>query len=331
MLQTVYLDINLKSARLVSRRNIEFNDIAEPKIVNDKDILIDIKSMSICGSDILLEYDAELPEKEYPFMYGAPMHECTGIVLESNDSKFKNGDRVIVFPENVNGMQERLISDSSRLIKLPEWGSLNDWVMCQPMGTALYSSKKWNNAINKNIAIIGQGPIGLTFTEIAEKQGALNIVGIDLLDYRCTKSTEFGATNYINPNNENVIEKSMDITKGNLFDVVVDASGDHSGLNTAIKIAKNEGQIISFSLVHPDEVLFNHREWMKKNLQLNATVVAATNEPIKEIKEVVNLAERGWIEPGKLRSHDMKFDQVKEAFEIYRTKKENVIKIAINF
>lgn len=321
----------MKSARLVSRRNIQFNDISEPGQLREDEVLIEIKSMSICGSDILLEYDAELPEDHYPFLHGAPMHECAGIVLDSKNSKYKNGDRVIVFPEDVNGMQERIISEPSRLIKLPMWGSLDDWVMCQPMGTALYSTKKWGNPINKNIAIIGQGPIGLTFTQIAEKQGALNIVGIDLNKYRCIKSKEFGSTDFIHPEKENILEKSLEITNGKLFDTVVDASGDHSGLNTAINIAKNEGQIISFSLVNPDKVEFNHRQWMTKNLQLNATVVAATSKPIQEIKEVVNLTERGWLEPSKLRSHNMKFDQIQEAFEIYRQKKDNVIKIAISF
>jgi len=321
----------LKSARLVSRRNIQFNDISEPRSIQENEVLIEIKSMSICGSDILLEYDAELPEKHYPFLHGAPMHECAGIVLESKNPKYIKGDRVIVFPEDVNGMQERIISTHSRLIKLPIWGSLDDWVMCQPMGTALYSTKKWGNPTNKNVAIIGQGPIGLTFTQIAEKQGALNIVGIDLNKYRCTKSKEFGSTDFIHPEKENILEKSLEITDGKLFDIVVDASGDHTGLNTAINLAKNEGQVISFSLVHPGNVEFNHREWMTKNLQLNATVVAATSKPIQEIREVVNLAERGWLEPGKLRSHNMKFDQIQDAFEIYRLKKDNVIKIAISF
>ena len=321
----------MKSARLVSRRNIKFNDISEPGPLRENEVLIEIKSMSICGSDILLEYDAELPEDHYPFLHGAPMHECAGVVLDSKSSKYKNGDRVIVFPENVDGMQERIISTSSRLIKLPSWGSLDDWVMCQPMGTALFSTKKWGNPINKNIAIIGQGPIGLTFTQIAEKQGALNIVGIDLIKSRCIKSIEFGSTDFIHPEKENILDKSLEITNGKLFDTVVDASGDHTGLNTAINIAKNEGQIISFSLVHPDKVEFNHRQWMTKNLQLNATVAASTSNPIQEIKEVVNLASRGWLEPGKLRSHNMKFDQMKEAFEMYRQKKDNVIKIAISF
>tara|TARA_B100002052_G_C15848527_1_gene583829 strand:+ start:234 stop:1199 length:966 start_codon:yes stop_codon:yes gene_type:complete len=321
----------LKSARLVSRRNIQFNDISEPGPLSKNEVLIEIQAMSICGSDILLEYDAELSEEHYPFIHGAPMHECAGVVIDSKSSKYKNGDRVIVFPENVNGMQERIISTPSRLIKLPTWGSLDDWVMCQPMGTALFSTKKWGNPINKNIAIIGQGPIGLTFTQIAEKQGALNVVGIDLIKYRCIKSKEFGSTDFIHSEKENILEKSLEITNGELFDTVVDASGDPTGLNTAINIAKDEGQIVSFSLVHPDNVEFNHRQWMTKNLQLNATVVAATSKPIQEIKEVVNLASRGWLEPSKLRSHNMKFDQIKEAFEIYRQKKDNVIKIAISF
>ncbi len=165
---------------------------------------------------------------------------------------------------------------------------------------------------------------------IAERQGALQVVGIDLEEYRCRKSSELGATHTINASNENTIEASTEITGGDMFDVVVDASGNPDGLGIAMDLVRDEGQIISFSLIDPTEATFDHRKWMVKNVQLNATVIAATSEPIKEIRDVVALKERGWIDPGVLKTHEVKFEDAQSAFEMYRLRQDGVIKIAMS-
>jgi threonine dehydrogenase-like Zn-dependent dehydrogenase len=320
----------LKAARVVARRKIEFLDVPEPGPLETGEVQIKLEALSVCGSDIYLEYDAELPEEDYPFVPGAPMHECAGVVVDSRDPDYKEGQRVIVIPRDVAGMQEQVVQTADRLIKLPEWGDLSEWVMCQHSGTAMFSAKHWGNPMSKKIAVIGQGGIGLTFTMIAERQGAQQIVGIDLEEYRCRKSSELGATHTINASNENTLEAASEITGGDMFDVVVDASGNSESLGIAIDLVKDQGQIISFSLVDPTSVTFDHRKWMGKNIQMNATVVAATNEPVQEIREIVALKERGWIDPGVLKTHEVKFEDAQEAFEMYRQRQDGVIKIAMS-
>lgn len=321
----------MKAARVVARRTIEFLDVPEPPALQEGEVQIKLESLSICGSDIYLEYDAELPEADYPFLPGAPMHECAGIVVDSRDPEYDLGQRVIVIPRDVAGMQEQIVQTADRLIKLPEWGNLSEWVMCQHSGTALFSARQWGNPMGKRIAVLGQGGIGLTFTMIAERQGAGQIVGIDLEEYRCKTSSSLGATHTINASNDDVVQASEEITEGQMFDVVVDASGSPAGLATAVDLVKPQGQIISFSLVDPSMVTFDHRKWMAKNIQMNATVIAATQEPVQEIRDIVALKERGWIDPGVLKTHDMKFEEAQQAFEMYRLREDEVIKIAMSF
>ena len=321
----------MKAARVVARRTIEFLDVPEPPALQEGEVQIKLESLSICGSDIYLEYDAELPEEDYPFLPGAPMHECAGVVVDSRDPQYDLGQRVIVIPRDVAGMQEQVVQTADRLIKLPEWGDLSEWVMCQHSGTALFSARQWGNPMGRRIAVLGQGGIGLTFTMIAERQGAGQIVGIDLEEYRCKTSSSLGATHTINASNDDVVQASEQITEGQMFDVVVDASGDPSGLATAVDLVKEQGQIISFSLVDPKLVTFDHRNWMAKNIQLNATVIAATQAPVQEIRDIVALKERGWIDPGVLKTHEMKFEEAQQAFEMYRLRKDEVIKIAMSF
>ncbi len=321
----------MKAARVVARRKIEFLDVPDPSPLQDGEVQIQLESLSVCGSDIYLEYDAELPEENYPFVPGAPMHECAGTIVESRDPDYREGQRVIVIPRDVAGMQEQVVQTADRLIKLPDWGELSEWVMCQHSGTALFSARQWGNPMGRKIAILGQGGIGLTFTMIAERQGAEQVVGIDLEEYRCRKSVVLGATHTINASNESVREAAEEITSGSMFDVVVDASGDPKGLGIAVDLLKNQGQIISFSLVDPSLVTFDHRKWMSKNIQMNATVIAATDEPIQEIRDVVALKERGWIDPGVLKTHEMKFEDAQEVFEMYRLRQNEVIKVAMSF
>jgi len=321
----------LKAARVIARRTIEFLDVPKPSALEEGEVQIKLESLSICGSDIYLEYDAELPEEDYPFVPGAPMHECAGVVIDSRDPEYDLGQRVIVIPRDVAGMQEQVVQTADRLIKLPDWGDLSEWVMCQHSGTALFSARQWGNPMGRRIAVLGQGGIGLTFTMIAERQGAEQIVGIDLEEYRCKTSSDLGATHTINASNDDVVQASEEITEGQMFDVVVDASGDPAGLATAVDLVKQQGQIISFSLVDPTVVTFDHRKWMAKNIQMNATVIAATQEPVQEIRDIVALKERGWIDPGVLKTHEMKFEEAQQAFEMYRLREDEVIKIAMSF
>ncbi len=62
----------MKAARVVARRKIEFVDIPEPGSLENGEVQVKLESLSICGSDIYLEYDADLPEEHYPFVPGAP-------------------------------------------------------------------------------------------------------------------------------------------------------------------------------------------------------------------------------------------------------------------
>ena len=55
-----------------------------------------------------------------------------------------------------------------------------------------------------------------------------------------------------------------------------------------------------------------------------------TNEPIKEIKEMVDYKISGWMDPGVLKTHQWSWKKVQEAFELYRLRQDNVIKISLS-
>ena len=74
-----------------------------------------------------------------------------------------------------------------------------------------------------------------------------------------------------------------------------------------------------------------YQKFLSKNLNIVSTVVAATNEPIKEIIEMVDYKKSGWMDPGLLKTHDWSWNKAQDAFEMYRLRQDNVIKIAMSF
>ncbi len=318
----------MKAARVYNKRKIEFLEIPQDPIVKGSS-LIKVNEISICGSDIKVHFDSDLSLDKYPFSPGTPCHEVTGIIEESGDPKIPNGTRVLVIPKNDDGMKEFIVSTSDRIIPLPEWGELDEWVMCQPIGTVYYSSKQWGNPKGKNIVILGQGAIGLGYTMIASKQNPSKIITIDPLNYRLKKSIELGATHTINPLENSLIEGINDLTEGKGADIVVDASGSKSALNQCISIAKIQGLIICFGIISEKHSKINHNEFIKKNLNIKSTHLATTEKPLVEIKEVVKLKKDGILDPGILKTHNLDWEDVQKAFDMYANYEDKVIKISL--
>ena len=164
----------MKAARLVGPKLFEFLD-ADMPVANDGQVLIKLERVSVCGSDCRHGFNIH-PEEEYPMDVGRPCHELAGTIVESRTDEYHEGQRVIAIPERGSGgLVEFMTSDPSRMILLPDEGPLDEWVMCQPSGTVLYSCQQMPNILGKNVAIMGQGSIGLSFAMITSRLGASSV------------------------------------------------------------------------------------------------------------------------------------------------------------
>ena len=86
----------MKAARIHGPRSIKYDTVDDPRIEQDRDIILKVTSTAICGSDLHI-YSGGLPQLR-PMTLG---HEFMGIVEETGGAvtSLKRGDRVIVpFP-----------------------------------------------------------------------------------------------------------------------------------------------------------------------------------------------------------------------------------------
>ncbi|MDP6822711.1 MAG: zinc-binding dehydrogenase [Dehalococcoidia bacterium] len=326
----------MKTYQLTGSHKLEPADAPDPTVA-DGQVLLEIEHVSICGSDTHLRFEPVFPEEQYPFTPGMPCHEIAGTIVESRNPEYAVGQRAIVLTErnaageiSSGGLAEYI--STSRVIPLPDYGGTDEWIMCQPSGTVLYSARRWGTTDDKRIAVLGQGAIGLSFTMIAANQGAAEVIAIDLEDYRLAKSTEFGATGTINADKEDVVEALAEATGGKGVDVVVDASGDPDGINQAVNLVNRRGLIIGFSLVstQTETTVFRHQEWMRKEVQVIPTGSAGSVDATSCIADMVALRDRGWMDPSRLTTHSHSWDEIPEAYDMYADRADGIIKTVIS-
>src|SRR5205085_3850230 len=133
------------------------------------------------GSDLRF-YDRVLTESDYPLDIGRPCHECLGTVAESLDPSIQPGQRVIALTYT-GGLLEYAAVAANRCVPVPDSGDLALWVLCQPSGTVIYALQQIGSVLGKRVVVLGQGPIGLVFSDLLARQGAVQVIGTDLHDY----------------------------------------------------------------------------------------------------------------------------------------------------
>ena len=320
----------MKAARLTAPKHFEFVEVETPTAAEGQ-CLIKIERVSVCGSDIRSSYGPVLPEERYPMSAGRPCHEVAGVIAESRTDGFREGQRVIVIPGGeTGGLAEYITSGPERMALLPDYGTLDEWVMCQPSGTVLYSCQQMPNLLGKTVLVLGQGSIGLSFTMITSRMGARNVIGADLLDYRLEKSKEFGATHTINPSREEIGEAVLEITDGVGPDVVVEAAGYPDTFNMTFRLVRQFGTIIVFGISSDQWVPVEFHWLMDKQPRMIPTTGARSGDPIAHIREIVGLRDRGWCEPANLITHRMGFSEVQTAYDMYEQRQDNIIKVVLN-
>ena len=320
----------MKAARLTSPKHFEFVE-AETPTPEDGQCLIKVERVSVCGSDIRNSYGPVLPEDQYPMAVGKPCHEVAGVVVESRTDSFHEGQRAIaILTSEVGGLAEYIVSTPERMALLPDDGPLDEWVMCQPSGTVLYSCQQMPNLLGKTVLVLGQGSIGLSFTMITSRMGARSVIGADLLDYRLEKSKEFGATHTINPSRDEIGDAVLEITGGDGPDVVVEAAGYPDTFNMCFRLVRQFGTIIIFGVQTDQWVSLEHHWLLDKQPRMIPTTGARSGDPISHIREIIGLRERGWCDPGKLITHRMGLSDVQTAYDMYEQRLDNVIKVVMN-
>ena len=101
-------------------------------------------------------------------------------------------------------------------------------------GTAYGALRRMNLTGGDTIAVVGQGPVGLSATQLAAAMGA-RVIALDVSAERLGRAKDFGADAVIDPTTDDPVGAIKALTRGLGADMSLDTSGASEGRLTAVR------------------------------------------------------------------------------------------------
>ena len=179
---------------------LSIQDVPIPKL-DAGDVLIQMELCGICASDIAA-LRGDISDYDPPVVMG---HEIAGVVVESRHKEVNVGEKVTVNPmlscgvcihckndqdkycssiegigHDIDGGYAEYIRmpkhgiDTGKLIRIPKSIPPEDLLFLEPLGCCLNAMQE--TIFQETVAILGAGPIGLMFTQLAKRVGLATYV-----------------------------------------------------------------------------------------------------------------------------------------------------------
>lgn len=319
----------MKAAQVVARGKIQLIETPAPDRPAAGQVIVRTETGCLCGSDIPFFSEAQ---PSYPLAPALSLHEIIARVTESTSPMFKAGDRVLAMPRGLKGCAEHLLLGEDRLVPIDDDLSNDAAVIAQPMATVLSALSTIPNVVGLNVAVLGQGPIGLLFDACLSSMGAARVIAIDVREGRVSRSCEFGATDIFATREtagRDAIEFVAQRTGGSMADLVIEAVGHQDQqFNLACALARNNGRLLYFGIPPTQDVQVALEPIVRKSLTIHTSVP-------EDLRPFVKIAQRAirrrHIDPARLITHRFPFTQIQQAFETYRDRRNGSLKVIVDF
>lgn len=267
---------------------LRIETVARPE-VGPSDVLIEVRRMAICGTDLHIhEWDewaaATVPT---PITLG---HEFMGVVAAIGDhvpSSYPGielGTRVTAeghitcgrcrncraglrhLCRNTIGVGVQRDGAFARYVSVPAFNvyRIPDHIdddtaaILDPLGNAVHTALAFD-LVGEDVLITGAGPIGLMAVPIAKKAGARNVIITDLNHNRLAVAEGLGATRTVNVGDQSLSDVMAEVGMVEGFDVGLEMSGAPAGLRSMIGVMNNGGRVAMLGLVPADTGIdWNH-------------------------------------------------------------------------
>ncbi len=322
----------MKAGQVVAQEQIEIVEAERPDLALEKTnpeglkdlVLVRTVNAAICGSD----HPLFTGPANYPAAPGVSLHESIGIIEKSWADGCREGDLAMVLPSGSSAMAEYFLGLGASVTPLPPGLPQEQLLMAQPLGTVICCLRKLGHFFDAEVAVVGQGPMGLLFTTMMRNLGAALIIGIDQYDNRLAAAREMGATHTVNTRHTDPSEAVAEITEGRMADVVIEVVGVEETFNLCVKLARHKARFIDFGVPKTARFTVDMLDLFRKNLQLTTSVGPDIQTDFRSAMRTIG---EGRVNLAPMISHKLPFARVQEGFEMATKRKGECIKIIIDF
>jgi L-iditol 2-dehydrogenase len=261
----------MTAAVLYGKEDVKIERVPIP-LVGEGEVLIKVQVALTCGTDLKVfkrGYHARMIVP--PALFG---HELAGIIEETgpNVRGFKKGMRVVALNsapcrqcfycskhnENLcedllfnNGAYAEYIRIPRRIVEfnmlaLPKEVAYEEAALTEPLACVVRGLHETGVEIGDTVTVIGAGPIGLMFVNVAKLIGC-NVISVVLTDEQVTAAKKYGAHDVVQITKvADPIETVRALTESRGSDVVVECVGTPETWEWAIDMVRKGGTVNLF-------------------------------------------------------------------------------------
>ena len=330
-----------KAAFLPGNSTVVFKDVEFPT-PGHGEVLLKVKSSTICGSDIRAIYREHLGKGPEGYQNKICGHEPAGQIIACGPGmkRFKKGDRVVVYHisgcgccndcrrgymisckspsraaygwQRDGGMAEYMIAEEKDLVLLPNSLTYTDGaqIACG-FGTVYEGLEKIGISGNDAVLVTGLGPVGLAALMLAKSMGAQKLIGVDTVAERCQIAMDLGLVDEVFVSGPDTLEKVMAATNGMGFEKTVDCSGHTLARQLCIRATRQWGKMVMIG--EGGTVEFNPSPDI---IHDQKTIYGSWVTSIWRMEELVERIVRWGIHPEDLVTHRFTLDKAPEAYAL---------------
>ena len=327
--------------------NIIFVDAPIPDVKSNQ-IKVRIMRIGVCGSDVHVNHGKH-PYTSYPVVQG---HEVSAQVVEvgSAVTTVVIGDKVTIQPQVVCGKcypcihgmynvcenlkvmgfqttgmaSEFFVTEAIKALKLPANMSWDNGAMIEPLAVAVHALGRYGSVREKNILVLGGGPIGNLVAQTAKANGASKVLLSELSEYRLEIAKKCGIET-VNPSQNDLKVAMLNCFGTDGADAIFECVGINGTLKQAIENARKGSDIIVVG-VFGDLGLINMGYIQDHELRLIGTAMYREEDYMKAIE----LVRENLIDLDALVTKHVKFKDYPDAYQIIDEQKDKVMKVMIN-
>ena len=338
----------MRAIQIAEPKTMRRIDIDEPGRPGPGQALVRTHRMGVCGTDVSC-YLGKFPFFDFPRI---PGHELGVEVLEvgENVTNVMVGDRCSVEPymncgqcfacrrgainccRNLKvigvmmdgGLCDRFILRAEKLHPSQRL-TMEQLALVETLAIGCHANDRGAPPDGEHALIIGLGPIGLATLEFARLTAA-KISVMDMNEQRL----EFVRHNYGIENtihfkaDDSELLKMGELTDGDMYSVVTDATGNKHSMSGALKFVAPTGTLVYVGIT-TEEIAFRHPVLHRPE----ATIKASRNALPPDFTRIIGLIENGTINTAPWITHRTSFDDVITQFDSFTRPETGVIKAMI--
>ena len=319
------------------------------------EVVVKVRLTTICGTDIHIIHG------EYPVQPGLTIgHEAVGVIHEIGPGVvgYRVGQRVLVgaitpcgqcspcldghssqcggalggwrLGNTSDGVQAeyfRVPFAQANLALIPDDLEDEDVILLADIASTGFSAAESGKIrLGDTVAVFAQGPIGLCATLGARLMGASEIYAVDSDPARLRVAEAFGATATL-ASDADPVQMILDSTHGRGVDVAIEALGIQATFENALRVLA-PGGILSSVGVYSGHLSIP-LEGFHAGLADQTIVTTLCPGGKERMRRLMQLVRARRINLRPLLTHTFTLERIKEAYELFQSRREGVLKVAI--